>query len=350
MVMSFKEVARQCIGPCNQNAVVSIDGKYVSLSGLIQTAQSLARETRTDEFTKLLSRIVNLMHALTDIAKIQGVTVTKSEMNVIKDAIKNYKGHCDLYFLIDRKDATVSDLMLSRSELEQLYRKKASAATTVEQKSHYSAVMNDVAMLYNQLQDVSDALIAARVALLRIEKPVTQEEKTRRGYGLSVEQRVQKNVEFLRGKFKDLPGEDIGMEMTVGRYYSVPGMYQWHRVFAIDTLTGIVFWPGEIERFAAFIGAKYEQRERDATTLDYVFAVPMPNKPQVITLPAGYRVFPLQLAFDKKELSAEAQEVIKHTQIDLFVPVIADLEKTRKRTMDPELLRRLLDVRRHLGY
>ncbi len=351
MAISLKEVSQRCIGPCgNQNVVVSIDGKYASLSGFLKTVQGLARETRANELTKLLSSIVRLVHALTDIARMQEVAISQSEMNIIKEAIKNYKGQFDLYFLVGGKEALAQDFMLSRSELEALYRKKAGEATIVESKSHYSGLMNDIVVLYSKIQEIGDAITASQVALQRIEKPMNPEERSLRGYDLSVEHRVQKNVEFLKGKFEELPGENIGTGMTLGRYYDVPGMLQSHRVFSIDTLTGMIFWPGEIERHASFLSAPYEQKEHDAITLDYVFAKEHPEQQQVITLPPGYSVFPLQFIFNKIELSGEAQEVINKTRLDLFLPLLAGLEKAKKRTMDPELIKRLTNLRRRFGY
>lgn len=351
MAISLKEVSRRCIGPCgNQNVVVNIDGKYASLSGFLKTVQGLARETRVNELTQLLSSIVRLMQALTDIARMQEVTISKNEMNIIKEAIKNYKGQFDLYFLVGEKELSATDFMLSRSELEALYRIKARDAVTVESKSHYSAVMNDVAILYSKMRETSDAITVARAALQKIEKHITPEERSMRGYDLTVEQRIQRNVELFKGKFGELPGENIQDPLTLGRYYDVPGMIQGHRVFSIDTLTGMIFCPKEIERHASFLRASYEQKEHDATTLDYVFAEKHPEQQQVITLPPGYSVFPLQFIFNKIELSGEAQGVIDKTQLDLFLPLLADLEKAKKRTMDPELIKRLSSLKRHFGY
>jgi hypothetical protein len=271
--------------------------------------------------------------------------------------MRNYTGTFELYFLIsNRDDPTAPRYVLTTSEFQEFYLKKSTRAQTVEQKSRYDYIYNQIAIVASHTAVLTGALFQASKELkyAKLEGPIrrlTAEERVLRGYDLTVEQRIQKNVEFLRGKFKQLPElEERFAEMTIGRYFQVPGMWQSHCVLAVDTLTGMIFSPKEIERRASFLSASYQQQEENAVTLDYAYGQPLADKPQIIALPTGYSVFPLELYINEKELSAEAKEVIKKTKLELFTPVLADLDKARKRTMDPKLIQKLLQLRKDLGY
>jgi hypothetical protein len=341
MALAFKEVASRCIGSCsNQNVVIKIDNNYVSLTGLLQTVQDIARQTQTSEMTKLLAALVRLIHALTNIAKIQGATISKPEIDLIKNLIKNYKGNCDLYFLLSRQD-TPSGVLLSRGETEQLYAKKASAATTVEAKSHYSAVMNDIAMLYSAVTDLNVFLTAASTALNRIETPLSQEERKQRGYGLMPEQRAEKNAQLLRS---GTMGGAPTYLYTMGSYLiEVPGMWQGHCIFVIDQLTGLIFIPADIERHGRYV---YEAKEKDIAQFDYVYAKPVRSQEQLVTLPRDYAVLPLRMGISAQDLSNEAKEVIDLTKDKLFKPALLAITRAIEYTKDLKIYAKLSRARR----
>ena len=171
-------------------------------------------------------------------------------------------------------------------------------------------------------------------------------ERTRRGYDLSVEQRVLFNTILLKRSF--LKQSKRSTDYTMGRYYHVPGaLFQGHEVFSIDTLTGRIFLPDEVKRRANFFTASYEQQEKDAASLDYIYARPNPFKnKKTFTLPPGYKVLPLSMNFSQGELTEEAKEIIRKTELELFTPVLSELANIQKRGMSPNLWERILKLAR----
>jgi len=170
-------------------------------------------------------------------------------------------------------------------------------------------------------------------------------ERTRRGYELSAEQRVLFNTILLKRSF--LKQSKRSTDYTMGRYYHVPGArFQGHEVFSIDTLTGRIFLPDEVKRRVNFFTASYEQQEKDAASLDYIYACPNPFKKKTIELPQGYKVLPLSMNFSQDELTEEAKEIIRKTELELFTPVLSELANIQKRGMSPNLWERILKLAR----
>ena len=169
-----------------------------------------------------------------------------------------------------------------------------------------------------------------------------QPERERRGYELSEEDRIIKNVDFLRAGFLQKVGR--ASELTIGRTAEVPGMIQEHQIFSIDMLTGMIFWPGDIKR----IYGLYEAQEKDMTTLDYTYAKPNPDKKQSINLPKDYKVLPLFLYVQMRDLSTEAIDVIQRTKQELFKPVLIEVEKALKNENDSKNMILIAEIKNRI--
>lgn len=248
------------------------------------------------------------------------------EQRMILTALEDYNGSCNFYFLVNNSK------IVSTQELILLC------------DSKQDAKLNRLTALLNLLPKLNMILLGFQAELLsRLKK----DERRMRGLDLSMTARIKQNVEFLRGNLDNALFSDL--DMTVGRYYHAPlGMEQDHAVLAVDMLTGVIFIPRHINRLASFITARYEQMEKDAATLDYVFAAPNLRQKPIIALPKGYAVLPLKFIIDNSELSAEAKDVMKETELQLFAPIVELLNAAKKRTMPPETLEALQKLRRQM--
>lgn len=331
MPIFTEQVRQNCIGEkCSEHTFLfKINEYFISISAFTGTISELASETKKPVYAKILAQLVQLRAALSSIASIEEEALTKEEKTRLKDLLKK-EIVCELYVILQ---ATTFSKYYTLLEFMEIYEKKMAGAETAADKAKYSNRMVKAVMATKIINTINELLEKA---------PMTPEERYARGYDQTEEERMQKNLNILKGNFK----QGIEMEqLTVGRYYSVPGMMQCHQVFAIDTLTGAIFAPKDIERFASFFSASYEQQEQDAVTLDYIYAVPKDWKAQIVTMPKGFKVFPLALQiYPRKQLSAEANKVITRTEIELFTPCLADIEQAKKRTMDPKLMEQLLKL------
>ncbi|MEM3154626.1 MAG: hypothetical protein QW165_03630 [Candidatus Woesearchaeota archaeon] len=339
MAVLLKEVTPQCIGSCqNQNVLVNIDGRYVSLSALLQVATQFAIQFRKPEFTQLLSAIVRVMKTIQEITNVGSITIRPEEREIIVNLLKEYRGKCEFYFAVEQKERP--GIAFSGPELRALYAEKERSASNTEKKAYYAYVRNKIEILARETQNIRDALLLVRDS---ISQPLTQQERIRRGYDLTIVQRAEKNAELLRsGIFK---GKAEATEYTLGAHYiNVPGMVQSHFVFAIDMLTGTIFIPREVVRHGRYF---YEALEKDIAQFDYVYASPAPDEEPKIFLPPEYQILPLRLFISTEKLSEEAREVIRLTKELLFKPALLAVSRSLE-TAQGTLFTKLSKLRQYM--
>ncbi|MBW2969670.1 hypothetical protein KY319_00950 [Candidatus Woesearchaeota archaeon] len=343
MAISFADISNACYGACAQQIVfVGFNNRFISLSGLFETINKLYEENPREPYISLRRKLAGIINEFSDTIEIEKIKLTEAEFIEIKAALKQYKGPCDLYFMLTNKR------VYNSIEFIEYYTKRFEEGEEKD-KPRYRLRASVVTNLRSQL-DQLDALLTKIKTELGKPQEINPIKREVRGYDLSEEERIAKNLEFLKGGFKEkIPGERQ-VEMTLGRYYSgLPkGMDQDHIVLAIDVLTGMIFPPSEIQREASFFSASYKQTERDAITLDYVFAEQNPMKEQTISLPKGYRVLPLMFLIERDKLSAEARKVLEDTEKALFVPVLQHIIDLRKRKMSTKMFERLLKLEEEL--
>ncbi len=159
---------------------------------------------------------------------------------------------------------------------------------------------------------------------------VTTEERQKRGYELTEEDRVIANVNFLKTEFlKHAYSGTVrgGISKMVTEY----------QLLAIDILTGRIFVP-------AIEHALYGRilTDKDKVTLSYYYTQPVPG---IIELPPGYEVLPVELIIPEMEkLSAEAIGVIQKTKQELFRPVIPSVNDALRKNTDPKVIGALATI------
>ncbi|GEM_PF-3515006 len=328
MVVYTEQVRENCIGRCSEHTFLFKINKYfISISAFTTTIANLANQN--PEYTKILAQLIQLKTALSSIAEIQEESLSAEEKKLIANIISK---HATIEIYVILQTSTMSQYYTLQEFLE-IYTRKMIEAKTATDKAKYSNRTVKAVMALGIIDNINK-LLETKLGM--------PEERAARGYDLTEEEKIQKNLYILKGNFQ----EGIEMEqLTMGRFYSVPGMIQCHQVFAIDTLTGTIFTPKDIKRFASFLSASYQQQEQDAVTLDYIYAVQKEWKEQSVTIPTGYRVFPLALhIYPRERLSAEANRVITRTEIELFTPCLGEIDKAKKRTMNPKLMEALLQL------
>lgn len=338
MVISFADVSKACYGACTEQIVfIGFNNKFISLAGLFETINKLYEENPREPYISLRRKLAGIIDEFSDTIEITKVQLTEAEIIEIKAALKQYKGPCDLYFMLTNKRVYTS------MEFTEYYTKRFEEGEEKD-KPRYRLRVSAVTHLRSQLDQLDALLTKTKTELETPEiHPVKREI---RGYDLSEEERITKNLEFLKGEFKQKVSGARMVQMTMGRYYAeLPsGMTQDHIVLAVDMMTGMIFSPEEILREATLLAAGYRQTERDAITLDYVYAEQNPMKEQTITLPEGYQVLPLQFIIDWDRLSAEAKKILKDTERALFAAVLHHIISLRKRGMPAKLSEKLKNL------
>ncbi len=338
MPLQFADVMEKCYGYCAvQPVLLSFsDEFFVSLDGLNKAADKLYRTFGVESFANMRIAVSALFAALQGVVSFPPGKIADVDLAKIQEAlIFKYRGKCDLYFVLAGEGGRS---VRSIAEFVDFYSKKAAETTDNEKKVLYELRASQAAKLPAELAQLTGALNNARAFFAA------------RGYYLTSDERVQANVELLKGGFQlyfdRTSKRPYGM--TIGRYFSVTGMLQDHFVFAVDKSTGLIFVPGKVERRSFALFSMYEQLEQGAVTLDYAYAEQNPEKVQVVDYPPGYTVLPLKLFLGEERLSDSAREIINQTMNILFAPVLEQLQLAKKkRPISEKLSMELAELEEH---